>query len=136
MPEPGTDHCEVPGLSRPLPAILKVTWRAIMAEYGLAVNPWALLQRDLGGGVGLTLPRRASCAGEWSLCVTTMAWAGPQCGPFGCVSRLKNPMGVTPTLWTLRLESPKRRCDPGSHTRISTMAQRCLNIRFASKNRG
>ena len=31
-------------------AQLKVTWRGIMAEYGLTVNPWALLPRDLGGG--------------------------------------------------------------------------------------
>jgi integrase len=33
-----------------LQAQLKVTWRGILAENGLTVNPWALLQRDLGGG--------------------------------------------------------------------------------------
>jgi integrase len=31
-------------------AQLKVAWRGIMAEYGLTVNPWGLLQRDAGGG--------------------------------------------------------------------------------------
>jgi integrase len=31
-------------------AQLKVTWRGIMAEYGMTVNPWGLLQRDTGGG--------------------------------------------------------------------------------------
>jgi integrase len=37
-----------PGTRNNNQAQLKVVWRGVMAEFGLTVNPWALLQRDPG----------------------------------------------------------------------------------------
>jgi integrase len=39
-----------PGTRNNIQAQLKVTWKGIMAECGLTLNPWGLLQRDSGGG--------------------------------------------------------------------------------------